>query len=69
MLMILAARIKPGTGISEASNKDIRDVLGMKPTNISAAKTELARANLIAYAKARNTYYINPKAFCPITIL
>lgn len=61
VLMVMAARVNPDTGKAECTTKEIRDLLGGQECNISRGKTELVRADLIAYAEKKDTYFI--KAF------
>jgi hypothetical protein len=65
---VMAARIDPETGRAKVTLKELRDVLGGLSNNISASKTQLLRAKLIAYANHNNEFYINPSAFKPVSI-
>ncbi|WP_381526129.1 hypothetical protein [Spirosoma soli] len=69
ILMIMGARINPATGKAEVTNKELRDLLGGIPANISRSKTRLLSANLIAKADRLNTYFVNPKVFRPISVM
>jgi hypothetical protein len=68
ILLVMASRVDPATGISYCPTRDLKSVFGWCQSNISAAKMELIRAGLVAYGRANHSFYLNPKAFTPIHI-
>ncbi|MVM36454.1 hypothetical protein GO730_00330 [Spirosoma sp. HMF3257] len=65
---MLAARQDPLTGISYCTKLEMKKILSGKRCNLSHAIGDLITAGLVAKGKSLNTYFINPKAFRPISI-
>ncbi|GAB2595868.1 hypothetical protein [Spirosoma areae] len=68
VLMILASRHDPTTGLCHCSKLDIQRLVSMSRPNLSHATGELIDAGLLAKGKSLDTYFLNPKAFKPVTI-
>jgi hypothetical protein len=68
MLLVIASRIDPLTGMSYSPTAELHRIFPDALPNISAAKSELLRANLMVYAKANHSFYVNPKAFAIVRI-
>lgn len=68
MLLVIASRVDPLTGLSYCPTQDLKATFSWCSSGISAAKTELLRADLVAYWRANHTFYVNPKTFRVVSL-
>ena len=69
MLCVIAARVDQDTGISYCPTGELRKLFNGALSNISAAKSELLRADLVSYAHRNHSFYVNSKAFAPLRMV
>lgn len=63
VLLVMGAYVSAETGKVHVTALELRERLGGLACNISRAKTELVRANLLAYAKGKDSYYLTERLF------
>lgn len=69
VLLIIAAKHNPETGLCRCSKLEMRKILSNSGgANLSHATGELIEAQLLQPGKERDTYFINPNVFKPIHI-
>ena len=68
VLLVFAAHVDPVSGKSTVTTLALRPYLARHASNVRRAVAELIRQDFISRANQAHTYYINPKAFRPISI-
>ncbi len=68
MLLLIASTYDDKQGLCYCTYDLVKATLNTRKTHTANAVNELAKLGLIAKGKKLYTYYINPKAFRPITI-
>lgn len=68
LLCVMAAKIDPATGSSHCPKSYLRQFLARHSSNLQRVTSELIKHDLVARAAQAETYYINPKAFRPVSI-
>ncbi|WP_461126795.1 hypothetical protein [Spirosoma aerophilum] len=68
VLLIIAAKHDPETGVCRCSKLDMRRILSTSRDNLSHATGELVEAELLAKGKELDTYFLSPKVFRAVHI-
>lgn len=68
LLMVIGAKIDPSTGTSHCPKVYLRQFMARHSSNLQRVTTELLRGEFIARANQKETYFVNPKAFKPVSI-